>query len=64
MDGGVAKDVPMVANPRFLLSLVSIERGFMGIASLALTFPLGNPSRFEFGRSVVAACPDYVDAAR
>ena len=31
----------------------------MGIASLALTFPLGNPSRFEFGRSVVAACPDY-----
>ena len=36
----------------------------MGIAFLALTFPLGNPSRYEFGRSVVAACPDYVDAAR
>lgn len=49
---------------RAFSSLVSIERGFMGIASLALTFPLGNPSRFEFGRSVVAACPDYVDAAR
>lgn len=64
MDGGVAKDVPMVANPRYLLSRLHRE-GLHGHSfSLRLHFPLGNLSRYEFGRSVVAACPDYVEAAR
>lgn len=33
MDGSVAKDIPMVVNPRYLLSLDFIEKGFVGIAS-------------------------------
>lgn len=41
MDGGVAKDVPMVANPRFLLSRLHRE-GLHGHSfSLRLHFPSG-----------------------
>mgnify|MGYP000349862305 CR=1 FL=1 len=55
MDGGVAKDVPMVANPRFLLSRLHRE-GLHGHSFSCAYISPRNPSRFEFGRSVVAAC--------
>lgn len=62
-DGGIAKDIPMVVNPRHLLSRLHRE----GLHGHSLPLPLHFPSgtRLAMNSDVLfSACPDYVDAAR